>query len=103
MKTYHVYRGMSFEYAMNVEDIDEGTKYTLFYSSHPSWTNPMKEIGYIVNTGNGIVLSEIFYQKKEIDYAVIEYLRILMAADSYLKNDNEPEFTFISEGDKFSI
>lgn len=91
MKTYKIIDKSTqiHEYNIDVEDADEGTKYTLKASKGKQWSEHIKDTPFvtIVDDGNGIqIIVGDFFMKigktKRIniftDYSFEEYLRVLL-------------------------
>jgi hypothetical protein len=64
------------EYDIFVEDTDDGTKYSLYYSSASHWTYPGEAVLECVDTGNEIKFSEKF--SKTFDYSTFGDVLILL-------------------------
>jgi hypothetical protein len=85
MKEFKIFENTKHEYDIFVEDTDNGTEYSLYYSSAGHWTYPNKLIISAVDTGNEIKLSE--KMGKTIDYS--DFAEISLLFNFILKYDKQ--------------
>lgn len=65
------------EYTLHVSDVDQGTKYEIYYSNSGVWTEHTKgTLAFsMVDDGNGWILDGKY---KKLDYSQCEYFRIIL-------------------------
>lgn len=85
MKEFKIFENTKHEYDIFVEDTDNGTEYSLHYSSAGHWTYPNKLIIFAIDTGNEIKLSE--KMGKTIDYS--DFCEISLLFNFILKYDKQ--------------
>ena len=75
MKEFKIFAENIHEYDIFIDDTDDGTKYSLYYSVAGHWTNPGELIISALDTGNGIKLSE--KMGKSLDYGEFGNIALL--------------------------
>jgi hypothetical protein len=83
------------QYTIEVESVNDCTKYTLKYSQIPEWSNPGETILTITDTGNGFEFSDEY--STYVDYHVFAQYYILM---SFIKRHDDqlmPNYKFTQE------
>lgn len=75
MKEFKIFAENKYEYDIFIDDTDDGTKYSLYYSGSGHWTYPNELIISALDTGNGIKLSE--KMGKSLDYSEFGNIALL--------------------------
>jgi hypothetical protein len=76
MKKFKVFDEGAYDHDITVEETDEGSVYSLYYSKASHWTFPGELILSAIDNGNRIKFSKKF--GSTIDYGDFAYLKILI-------------------------